>query len=229
MKIKEFILDTLFPPLCFGCQKYHKNYLCENCFSQIKINNSFFCPVCQNRLPMGASCHPDADYLLAPATDYSNLIVQKLIQDLKYEFLTSTMIPIGGIINIYLGNLGIKELSNFTIIPIPLFKKRFRQRGFNQAELIAEHIANILNLKSEILNLVRIKDSPKQSEAKNWDNRQKNIIDCFALKNSEIIKNKNIILVDDVFTSGATINEAVKVLKAADCRKIIALTIARAR
>ncbi|MEK7114846.1 MAG: phosphoribosyltransferase family protein [Patescibacteria group bacterium] len=222
MIITQKILEILFPPTCFGCRKYNKNYLCENCWSKIEINKTVFFP--DNR----------SQYILAAATDYKSPVVQNLIQDFKYNFLTSALEPIKRILDVYFENClpseALLKLGKFIVVPIPLSKKRFRERGFNQAELIAKYVAEKFNLPVVKDVLIKIKDSPKQSEAKNWDERLKNIEDCFAVQKSELIAGKNIILVDDVFTSGATINEAVKkfIPSQGVNFKIIVVVVARA-
>src|SRR3989344_1818070 len=201
MIIAQFFLNILFPPTCFGCKKYNKNYLCDNCWQKIEINKTLFFP------------NNPHQYTLVTATDYKSEVVQNLIRDLKYNFLTSAMKPIKKILDTYFENLSIKKFDDFIVIPIPLSKKRFRERGFNQAELIAKYIAEKFSLPIVKDVLIKIKDSPKQSETKNWKERLKNINGCFAVQNIESIAEKNIILVDDVFTSGATINEAIKTLR----------------
>ena len=255
MEIKSIILDLLFPPLCFGCRRYHKSYLCEHCWQKIQINTSFFCPVCQNRIPISTNieiskyqsiCHPDARFLLAPAADYRNEAVKNLIHELKFHRIASAMEPIKKILDEYLSIVIARKVApqsgatdeaisthnffkNYSVVPIPISSKRLRQRGFNQAQLIAEHVARQCKWPIANGNLIKIKDNKKQSELKNWEERKSNVENCFSITRPELIKNENIILVDDVFTSGATINEAVKILKRAGARKIIALVIARAR
>ena len=142
-------------------------------------------------------------------------------------------------------------LQNFyepILIPIPLSSKRYRERGFNQAELICRELVRISNTKhltpnpspyqregrNEILVLdknilIKPTETEHQARIKDRSRRLKNIVGSFAIKNNEcvmLIKNKNIILIDDVTTTGATLNEARKTLKHAGARKIIAFTIA---
>lgn len=278
MNPKELILELLFPPLCFGCRRYHKNYLCENCWQKIPINTSFFCPTCQNRIihfpslraqhhsPMASGagrgnlittrppCHPVIQYLLAPATEYQNEAVKNLIHELKFNRIASAMEPIKKILDEYLSNIiappnsigrasplwggsmrgnpcgeQSRTINNFLVVPIPISNARLRERGFNQAELIADHIAQRLNLPMLKSVILKSQNNKKQSELKNWEERKENVKNCFSLAQPESIKGQNIILVDDVFTSGATISEAVNVLKSAGARKIIAFTLARAR
>jgi len=122
-----------------------------------------------------------------------------------------------------------KNFKNPLLISIPISKKRFRERGFNQCDLIAKELCridseNFFHLEKN--NLVKIKDTPHQSMAKNRKERLNNLKDCFSVKNPRKIKDKNIILFDDVTTTGTTLREAKKVLKENGAEKIICLTIA---
>jgi len=119
------------------------------------------------------------------------------------------------------------SLSAWLAVSVPLHPKRERQRGFNQSKLLAEFLAKELNLEL-VDGLKRIKNTGPQAKIKKPEKRLENISGCFEIKNSEQIGNKNILLIDDVFTSGATINEAIKILKQNDVRKIIVLVIAKA-
>ena len=119
------------------------------------------------------------------------------------------------------------EIRNFVIVPIPLHPRRRRNRGFNQAKLLAESVAKNFNLPV-FENLIRIKNNDPQMKIKGFEARIKNINGCFKIQNPEFIAGKNIILIDDVFTSGATMNEAVKILKSAGAKKTIALVASKA-
>ncbi len=232
-KTKSLILDILFPPLCIGCKDYlseseKSQKICRQCFNSIKIFSSFFCPECKNRIPeQKIVCHKKINFLLAPVTDYQNIAVKNIIKFLKYKKWVSLKNTIKPLVNSYLNVIG-QDLTDFIVIPIPLHKDRYNERGFNQSELIAEIVSEKININLNTNNLIRIRATKNQAELKNTKERAENIQNCFALKNSEEIKNKNIIIVDDVFTSGSTMGEAVKILKTAGAKKIIALVLARA-
>lgn len=115
------------------------------------------------------------------------------------------------------------------LVPIPISKKRLRERGFNQVELIAKEMSlldmnNSFIFKKDIL--LKHQDTPHQSRAKNKKERLENIKNSFSIKNKKEIKDKNIILLDDITTTGATLNEAKKILRRNGAKKIICLTIA---
>ena len=234
IKAKNTILNILFSPICINCQRHldEKNKLiCKQCMSLIKSNNTFFCPICRARLTENKNtCHSNS-YLLAAAGNYSDPIFQNLIHYFKYKYFDNLTPLLGGLLLKYFKYIDPKfyilNSKSYIIIPIPLHPSRERQRGFNQAKLLAKFVSNNLNLKL-VEGLRRIKNTGSQSQQKNKEARNKNIIGCFKIRSSESVKEKNIILVDDVFTSGATMNEAIKILKMNGAKKIIALVLAKA-
>lgn len=248
-KIKIIILDILFPPICLSCKselpetaappkageprpanagREKSGKVCQKCLGSIQIYSSFFCPKCKNRVPdQEKNCHKEIKFLLAPATDYQNQTVKNLIWFLKYHKWQNIIKIIEPIIGEYLEILN-SSFQDFIIIPIPLHHDRLKERGFNQSQLIAEIFARKTNAALNAGNLKRIKATKTQAELKNINERIGNIENCFSLNSPGEIKNKNIVLVDDVFTSGSTMNEAVKILKRAGAKKIIAFVFAKA-
>jgi ComF family protein len=114
------------------------------------------------------------------------------------------------------------------IIPVPISKKRMNERGYNQAELIAKKLSTLLNIKYNKNTLIKIRDTKRQSELPK-EERNKNIKNSFKLADTYSISSKNVILIDDVFTTGVTANECSKELKKGGAHKITVATIARAR
>lgn len=226
----RFILNFLFPPTCLNCHapiQSQKQFLCLNCFNTILINDSFFCGECEARFPEPKKiCHKDCPFILASATSYEIPAVKTLIHYLKYEGYESIANTIAGFFELYLSKLEISE-KEFLIIPIPLSAQKKRERGFSQSLLLAEKISEILNFPIN-QSLIKIKHNKPQAKCRSYLERQKNMQNCFVVKNPEELAGKNIILVDDVFTSGATIREAVEVLKLAGAKIIIALVLAKA-
>ena len=239
IKIKGIGLDILFPSLCLNCGKTlihadekadehgYAKFLCADCYALIKLNIALFCPVCRARLPdQRKICHRDSPYLLAAASSYDNPVIQNLIRYFKYKSFRNLAPFLGKITAQYIENCKLK-IENFIVIPIPLHPSRERKRGFNQAHLLAEFTAG--HFKLQLINgLKRIANNKPQVGLKDNETRVKNVLNCFEIKNPELVRGKNIILVDDVFTSGATMNEAVRVLKTAGAKRIIALTLAQA-
>ena len=230
-KLYHICLDILFPPICIICNtlvdKSDKNkQICCLCLGKIILHTTLFCPICGNRFPNNKKiCHKESQYFLAAACNYTNPIITKLIHVLKFQGIHAASVPLAHIMLTYFNLLNLK-LENFIVVPVPLHKKRFRERGFNQSELLGKKIAIGLNLPIEINTLIKIKNTAAQTEVKNKNNREKNLIGCFDLKN-ENLKGKNILLIDDVHTTGATAKTISEMLKTNGTKKIIVLVAGR--
>lgn len=215
MKLLSAMLDMVFPRNCISCAKRGVD-LCLDCLSAL-----------------GESERDSAKWIF-PLYDYRHPVIKKSVWLLKYKNKK-------GLARIFaqamygrmleeLADLAL--LENFReplIMPIPLSRKRLKERGFNQAELICQELIKIdanKNFKLEKNILFRIKDGVHQARIENRKDRLKNIIGSFDTVNEEKIKGKNIILIDDVTTTGGTLAEARKVLKNAGAKKVIAFTIA---
>lgn len=114
------------------------------------------------------------------------------------------------------------------IIPVPLSKKRFDERGFNQAFLLAQSLAQITDIKLDAASLLRKTHIPKHRAGMDRKSRAETVQNVFEVTSSRLIRNERILLIDDVFTSGATVSSCAKVLKESGAEKVYVLTIARA-
>jgi len=209
-----YFLDFLFPKRCLGCGS----------------EGSFICNMCAPSIPR-ADRSP-ADYIY-PLYSYRSPIIRRAIWYLKYRERTALAEELAGLLYAHI----LEELSekmlfdNFTepiIIPVPLSKKRFRQRGYNQAELIAKELMKLDTekiLTIETRALLKIKDTPSQVSIKNKSERLKNLKGSFIIKDGERVAGRNIILIDDVTTTGATIKEARRTLRSAGAKQVIAFTV----
>lgn len=210
------ILNFLFPASCLSCGKRDEE-LCAECLASFP------------------KAERESEKWIFPLFDYRHPQLKKAIWLLKYKGRKG----LAGIFAKALYAPLLEELGDFAVmenffspilIPVPLSNKRYRERGFNQAELIAEELLKLLaenkTFRLETGVLIKPRDTEHQARIENRSDRLKNIIGSFAAKNIGRIKNKNIILIDDVTTTGATLSEAKKVLKNAGARKIIAFTVA---
>ena len=155
--------------------------------------------------------------------------VQTIIHYLKYNGFFKLGVFLGG----YFGNEYIKtfpRVRHYDIIcPVPLFKTKLRERGYNQSEYICNGINSVLNIHQINELVVRIRHTKSQTNLKYFE-RLSNVKDAFQInpEYKNIISGKSVLLVDDVMTTGATINEVIKVLRNEDVKEISALTIASA-
>ncbi len=227
-------LDLLFPQKCLGCG-ISGAIICESCLM------SFPPFLAENKSPhllAGYSGRwgdkpPNLSKIdeIFAATSYENKIVKNTIWLFKYRNVKALAEPLSILIVKKIGDKITHLISNASqtavIIPIPLSRKKLKKRGYNQAEILGKCLSDKLSIKIETDVLYKTKETISQVEIKDRDKRLKNIQGVFAVKNPEIIRNKIIILVDDITTTGATLNEASRVLKQAGSGKIIGLTVAK--
>ena len=166
--------------------------------------------------------------------DYRNELARRAIWEIKYRKNEKLMTVFCELFyEFILDELADKALfsdfKNPILLPIPSSKKRFKERGYNQCEFVASELARIdgnKNFTAPENILEKIKDSPSQTSVKNRAKRLQNLKGCFAAGDSEKIRNANIILVDDVITTGATMAEAKKTLMNAGARQVICFALA---
>jgi ComF family protein len=231
-------LDILFPPRCHICKTLAPPgadlHLCPNCTEQIEFITYPLCPQCG--LPLATergsdhrcgSCiiHPPPFSAARAATIY-NGHVQEMIHRFKYQNQVHLRRP--------LSLLTARHLSSFIthhqpeiVIPVPLHRKRLKDRGFNQALLIAESISTICTTPLIRHNLRRIRWTEPQISLK-AEERASNLRGAFALHDSSAIKGKKVLLIDDVFTTGSTVIECAKTLKQGGAKEVVVITVARA-
>lgn len=243
--IKNFftlLVGALFPTSCISCgiKTNEDKVLCENCEEKIEINTSFFCPNCSKRLlEIKNECHPETRYILGSACSYRNKTVRDLIHALKYDRVARAAEILAKILSLYIEHITVRypefKANDFVIFPMPLHRKKERKRGFNQSslilkslnKLILEQNKNTFLFCSSLGIIKRKKNTPSQTKCKSKKERIAHMEDAFEIISPEKIADKNVIILDDVFTSGATMNEAVRAVKNAGARKVIALVIAK--
>jgi ComF family protein len=232
---KKFLKDLLFPQFCLNCNK-EGGIICQDCLSLVEITDFQFCPFCKTpqRVFKEGKCHRHKKYNLDglfSATTYQNPLVKNLIGKFKYQpFLKSLSQPLASLIIAHFFLSENKEIiernkRNAYFLPIPLSRLRERQRGFNQTAELAKILSIFFNIPLKN-NLLKTKKTLPQMTLKK-EERAKNIKGVFRLKNSQEVKGKIIFLVDDVFTTGSTIEEAAKVLKTAGAKEVWGVVIAR--
>lgn len=230
------LLDLFFPPQCIACGVFlegdaRADLVCAPCRTKMHMHASLFCPICGARIRgMKKRCHRDAAYLLGAAGDYRDNVTHSLVHALKYKCVIKAADILGTCAAQYLERIALNwhvAFDGFLIVPIPLHKGRERARGFNQSLLIAEKTGALCNLPV-CRALSRIRQTAPQTTLKESGKRKENVAGCFAVHSPLSVKGKNILLVDDVFTTGATAGEAVRALKSAGARKIIVLVSAKA-
>lgn len=228
MRLKEWVLDVIFPKLCLGCGEEGKLF-CPSCRSGF-VFRAPTCPVCSRRNFTGILCASCADEsglrrFLAPFS-YSQGMARDLIHAYKYDGVRELALIFADEIAAFLNFYAIKPAASSLLVPIPLHRSRERERGFNQAGLLAKALAKKLNLVMYPV-LRRRYATDSQIDMTTYDDRKKNVAGAFGIKDPLAIAGKTVILVDDVSTSGATLHEAAKTLRTAGARSVWAIVIAK--
>lgn len=230
--------DLIYPNCCLVCKDKisssgQQQFVCTSCWDKIEQNLPPFCARCGRHLDEQAiadnrcdSCEKSYYYFdraFSPCR-YTGTI-KKLIHEFKYSGKDYLGQPLGKLMQTFIQDyqLPIEHLDY--LVPIPLHAARQREREFNQAEILARQIAKVFNQKLLTQALVRIKPTKTQTEL-DFQQRCQNTKDSFKVLHPELIKGTNLLLVDDVLTTGATSSEAARCLKAAGAQKVLLLTLA---
>lgn len=228
------ILDFLFPKGCIGCGR-GGTYFCQKCSGESVLAFPQVCPVCERPSPDGLRhryCHESfSPNGLLSVWAYQGT-PRKLIIKLKYRFVSDIATNLANKVAFYLKNyqpLSQKSLwttQKFTLVSIPLHWKRKNWRGFNHTDEVGRLVAKQMGWGFADI-LVRTKNTKHQVGLKEKDRRE-NVEGVFSVK-PNILKSQysNILLFDDVWTTGSTLKEATKTLKRAGVRKVWCLTLAR--
>jgi ComF family protein len=230
--------DLIYPSYCLSCKNKVKttqeqDLVCFECWEKIEKNLPPFCLKCGRHLDTKAiqqnicpSCCKENFYFdraFSPCK-YSGSVKQ-LIHEFKYSGKDYLGKPLGSIMNTFIKNYSVPIEHLDFIIPVPLHSSRLREREFNQAEILSYQIAK--EFKKEILSktLVRNKSTQSQTELKIQE-RHKNVDNSFCVNRPEFIKDANLLLIDDVLTTGATASQAAKALKDAGAKIVLLMTLA---
>ena len=226
-----FLLDLLFPKFCLGCG-FLGSYICHNCKCKLIYLEKDLCIYCHKASLYGLT-HPTCkrgegvDGVIS-IFHYNNLL-KSIIKSIKYRLATEVWNELCLTINPdKLNKIKIFQelaVSGYSLQPIPLHPNKFKKRGFNQAQIIADFFSKFLRVGLAD-NLIRIKDTQAQAQIAKNQARYFNMRGAFEAKNDTLI-GSNIILVDDVMTTGSTLKEAARVLKTAGARKVYVLTLAK--
>ncbi len=235
-KITDSLLTIIYPQACQICggsvEKSENGVVCESCWRKTTLfdGTETVCHKCGRFLSEKPSefqtfCHlcDDHFYDTARACGLYEDALQASILHLKREPFVAKHLQ-----KILIETFERSEFQNIDlIIPVPLSKKRFLERGFNQAAVLTGILAKNLNITSDIQSLVRTIHTPMHRAGMDTKARELTVENAFEVNRPNLVKDKIILLVDDVFTSGATVSFCAKSLKKSGAKKVYVLTIAR--
>ena len=228
------VLDLIYPPSCILCKKsipaQDQTPLCPGCQMTIQRNRPPFCAKCSRSLennsetcPTCSKNNPHFDTAWAAAA-YDETM-QKLIHLFKYGQKTSLQHCFFELISEFITAYRLNINQFDLVIPVPLHPTRLRERGYNQAQLLAEQISSAFDIKHVNNNLLRIKNTQNQARLSQKE-RWTNIHGAFKIKDIFVFSKKSILVVDDLLTTGATASEIARILKTAGAKKVGVLTVA---
>ena len=240
----DWLVDWLYPPRCRGCaNRIHgrdSEYFCASCWKEIQLISHPLCNLCGRPFPDGSgddhscgiclerpprfaaarawACYPREEQQAHP--------LRTVVQKFKYGRKVSLGKP--------LGRLMVRGCEEFLsqwafdlIVPVPLHAQRLRWRGFNQSVLLGRQVSRRYNVRLDPFVLRRKTATPPQTQLTE-EERRRNVRGAFELNLARPVKGKTILLVDDVYTSGATVNECSRALRRGGAKKVFVLTLARA-
>ncbi len=214
----DYILDLIYPNVCGFCNTINKESLCNNC--EERINQKLLCNI-DNYENDDTKYFTNHIYLFKYSDEIRSKILDYKFNDKPYIYKTFAKIIIKN-----------EKICGFLrkydiIIPIPIHKKRKNTRGYNQSELISKEIVKkFTNLKIETNVIIKDKNTIPQSFL-NKKERNENVRNVYIIKNTEKINNKKVLLLDDIYTTGSTVNECSKLLKLNGAKEIGIITLAK--
>lgn len=213
LKIISLLLDLIFPISCQSCGK-ESEWLCQQCFEDLKLS----------LVDRGKVQKVKYFEKLWVVTDYNQELLSNILHIFKYKYVEGIGIFLSRILEDFLKDEN--KIKFDYVVPVPLSRKRILIRGYNQSEIMAQHISRQLDWKINTTGLIR-KIHTHSQVGLNSQQRLKNVRNIFEVRNKEDFLNKRILLVDDVITTGATMRECARILKKSGAREIHGIVILR--
>ena len=225
-KLRGIALNLLFPQRCIGCGK-EGDFLCYSCRSSLPRVMPPLCPKCGRPQLSGILCsscvswRAEIDGIRSPFR--FDGVMRQAIHQLKYRNIRALAAPLAQLLSDYLIT---NPVPGEVLVPVPLHRKRLRERGYNQSSLLARELAKLTSLPIVDDYLIRQRYALPQAKTSTVDERQSNVVNAFTCRDKRL-QNKPVLLIDDVSTSGATLNACATALKAAGAASVWGLVLAR--
>ena len=225
-KLKGIAVDLLFPRWCVGCGK-EGDFICLSCLRSLPRVMPPLCPRCGKPQPSGILCpgcvswQAEVDGIRSPFRFDGG--IRQAIHQLKYRNLRASTTTLAKLLQDYLNN---NPLPGEILVPVPLHRKRLRERGYNQSGLLAKELGKLISLPVVDNCLIRHRQAPPQAKTSTVAERRSNVANAFTCRDHRL-RDKQILLIDDVATSGATLDACAAALKSAGAATVWGLVLAR--
>jgi ComF family protein len=245
------MLDLIFPNTCSTCDTpvADKNPVCGSCLSEVKYIMDFSsCGRCGTPFGFFSGDHIDTDITAPPHGGSGHLCGRCLKGSFSFETARSVVLYEGKIRDMihefkYEGKLGLEGflssllLDNFPfppsgfdlVVPVPMHISKLRKREYNQSALLANNLARRRGIECDLLTFRKIRDTRPQIEFRNEEERRRNVRGAFSVTSPGAFKDKSILLVDDVFTTGSTSDECAREILKSGASRVSVFTLSRAK
>ncbi len=236
-KYLEALIDLLMPNHCVSCKTVQSEGLCHKCVQQVVYLKDNFCPICgrphkdeKNNL-LCPHCIGDKPKFLFCRSAFSyDGPIKDALHHLKFEGRSDLAGPLAKLLIQYIDRHcpEVKYSGFDRVASVPVGKKKMAKRGYNQAAIFAEALSKRLAIPNGADILVRVKETKPQFNL-NREERLQNLDGAFAVQNHHLVAGQRLLLVDDIFTTGATVTECTRVLLQAGAKKVSVITLARSK
>jgi ComF family protein len=224
-KLKRIALDLLFPQRCVGCGR-EGDYICRSCRQSLLLIKPPVCPRCGRPQPGGILCPACVDW----QTEIDGIrspfifdgVMRQAIHELKYRNLRALAVPLAKFLHDY---LMANPVPGEVLVPVPLHRKRLRERGYNQSSLLARELGRLTGLPVVDDCLIRQQQAPPQARTASVGERQRNVAGAFICRDGRL-GGKQVLLIDDVATSGSTLGACAGALKSVGVASVWGLVMA---
>ncbi len=228
--ISNYCLSLFFPVSCVGCGKdlINEGGLCQECLGKIKYRKEPYCHKCGKNEEAGFLCSQCRNIKYYFERIYVCSLyegtMRKCIHSFKYKGKRILQQPLGKLLITYINEkVDLEKID--CLVPVPLFKSQIKRRGFNQVDLLTKKIGKHFSKPQIVNNLIRVKRTSPQFNL-NRKQRKENVKNAFKVRNPQLFKGRQLLLIDDVCTTTSTLNECARVLNQCHPQGIFCLVLA---